>query len=412
MARAISQERLWSRMTEMARIGGLPGGGVNRQALTVEDADAQALLLRWAVARGFSCFRDEIGNVSVRREGRRPDARPVLAGSHLDSRPAGGGFDGAYGVLAALELLETLEDLGMATERPVEAVSWTNHEGARFQPAAMGSGVFAGSLPLQAVLPRQDRDGQSVAAGLVVMAARAPVPFRAMASVKPAGYVEVHVGHGPLLEEAGAIVGVVSGGQGVRQFGVEVVGREAHAGTTPHRLRQDALAAAVAAVSALSRAFADPHDILRFTVGELSVSPGSPDIVPGRVHFSVDLRHPDDEVLAQSGGRVAALVEAAVAEHRCTAEVSESAHVRPVRFAPEVVELVRAVAADLDYASLDLVSGASHDATHLARLCPSGLVFVPGPEGISHNEAESAIPADLAAGARVLAATVVTLAGV
>jgi N-carbamoyl-L-amino-acid hydrolase len=395
----------------MGSIGATPRGGVNRLALTSQDAAAQSQLAAWAQRRGFAASRDEIGNVYIRREGTEAAAAPVMTGSHLDSQPTGGKYDGAYGVLAGLEVLEALEDADVITRRPVEVVAWMNEEGARFSPGAMGSGVLAGAFALEAALAKADSEGITVAKALDEVERRAPLPRRAMATVRPFAYIEAHIEQGPRLEAAGATIGVVTGIQGIRRFIIEVNGEEAHAGTTPRAYRKDAMASAVAMISALQTAAADPEDVIRFTVGKMHVWPNSPNTVPGRVQFTIDLRHPDGALLEAFGARIHEAAQRIARKHRCTAVVQAPSNVAPVNFSQEMIALVRAAAEAEGAKHLSFPSGAGHDAMYLNRLCPTGMVFVPCLGGVSHNEAESATAADLAAGARVLARAIVELAG-
>jgi N-carbamoyl-L-amino-acid hydrolase len=407
-AEAVREDRLWQRHMEMARIGGLAKGGVNRQALSPEDARSRALLQGWASARGFAVSTDAIGNLFLRRAGTDKAARPVVTGSHMDSQPTGGKFDGMYGVLAGLEVLEALEDSGTPTKRPLEVVAWMNEEGSRFQPGCMGSGVFAGLYTLESMLAEQDRQGVSVRDALAQTLRTAPAPLRDTTGHKMDGYVEAHIEQGPRLEEASTTIGVVTGIQGSRRYEIDIVGEEAHAGTTPRAARKDAFVTAVALAADLQRAATDDADALRFTIGRFEVRPGSPNTVPGHVHFTIDLRHPEASVLAAIDRRVHEIA----AQHslRCQVTVKPITDVPPTMFDPAVIDLVRASAKRLGLASMDMPSGAGHDAMHIAHLCPTGMIFVPCARGVSHNEAESATPGDLAAGARVLAASLVALA--
>ena len=405
---AVRETRLWQRHREMAKLGATAKGGVNRQALSAEDIAARKLLTSWATARGFSVSTDAIGNLFVRRAGEENDAAPVMTGSHMDSQPTGGRFDGIYGVLAGFEVLEALEDAGIRTRRPVEVVAWMNEEGSRFPVGAMGSAVFAGRLALDKALAVRDPKGVTVAAALAETLAAAPVPRRDGVGGPVAAYVEAHIEQGPRLEADRKTIGVVTAIQGSRRYAVEVTGEEAHAGTTPRAARKDALSAAVAIVSALEKLMEDPTDTVRFTVGRFEVFPGSPNTVPGRVYFTIDFRHPDLAVLDERGGRIAA---AATAHARgCAVSVSPLTDVPPTIFATPVVDLVRDCTARLGLPYMDMPSGAGHDAMHIATLCPAGMIFVPCERGISHNEAENATPSDLAAGCRVLAEALATLA--
>ncbi|HEX6978842.1 MAG TPA: M20 family metallo-hydrolase [Alphaproteobacteria bacterium] len=404
----VREDRLWRRHMDMGAIGATAKGGVNRQALSPEDAQARQLLAGWARSRGFGVFTDAIGNLFVRRDGTDADALPVLTGSHLDTQPTGGKFDGAYGVLAGFEVLEALEDAGVATRRPIEVVAWMNEEGSRFHPGAMGSAVFAGAYDLAAMLAVTDRSGVVLRDALAATLQAAPVPARAGVGFPIAGYIEAHIEQGPRLEATGNTIGVVTMIQGSRRFTVDILGEEAHAGTTPRAARKDALSAAVSIVGALERLMHDDTDTVRFTVGRFEVYPGSPNTVPGKVHFTIDFRHPDNDVLRRLGDQVAPV--AAAHAKGCQVTVTDISYVEPTVFAPEVIDLVRASAAALGLPHMDMPSGAGHDAMHINALCPTGMIFVPCHKGISHNEAESATPADLAAGCRVLADALVDLA--
>jgi beta-ureidopropionase / N-carbamoyl-L-amino-acid hydrolase len=408
-AKAVREDRLWQRHADMAKLGGTPKGGVNRQALSPEDAAARNLLASWATARGFSIFTDAIGNLFVRREGSDPAALPVMSGSHMDSQPTGGRFDGMYGVLAAFEALEALEDAGLRTRRPLIAVAWTNEEGSRFQPGAMGSAVFAGRNRLDDMLIVKDWKGVVLKEALAETLKAAPAPMR---EGKPGfaldGYVEVHIEQGPRLENARKTIGVVTGIQGSRRYIVEVNGEEAHAGTTPRAARKDAFAAATRIASAMYETTTDADDTLRFTIGRVEVYPGSPNTVPGKASFTVDMRHPSEEVLEAHEKTLLAIVAARAAP--CTARIDRVTAVAPTDFDLQVIDLVRAKADALRLSNMDMPSGAGHDAMHIATLCPAGMIFVPCEHGISHNEIENATPADLAAGARVLVEVLVELA--
>ncbi len=408
-ADAVREDRLWQRHADMAKLGGTPKGGVNRQALSPEDAAARNLLASWAKARGFSISTDAIGNLFVRREGSDPKAPPVMSGSHMDSQPTGGRFDGMYGVLAAFEALEALEDAGVKTKRPVVAVAWTNEEGSRFQPGAMGSAVFAGHNNLEEMLEVKDWKGVVLKDALAETLRAAPAPMR---EGRPGfaldGYVEVHIEQGPRLENEKKTIGVVTAIQGSRRYIVETSGEEAHAGTTPRSARKDAFAAALRIAQAMYEATTDKDDTLRFTIGRVDVGPGSPNTVPGKTSFTIDMRHPSDAVLEAHEKKLKEIVAAKAAP--CAAKIERVVAVPPTDFDPTVIDLVRAKTNALKLSNMDMPSGAGHDAMHIARLCPTGMIFVPCERGISHNEIENAAPSDLAAGTRVLVEVLAELA--
>jgi N-carbamoyl-L-amino-acid hydrolase len=405
---AVRQDRLWQRLMEIGTIGATGRGGVNRQALTPEDTEARQRLLTWATQRGFRASVDAIGNVFIRRAGQDATASPVVAGSHLDTQPTGGNFDGIYGVLAAFEVLEAAADAGVTTTRPLDVVVWMNEEGARFQPTTMGSAVFAGALPLETALAAIDTAGISVAQALVESLQRLGVSEQRPLRFPIAAYLEAHIEQGPILETTHCPLGIVSGIQGLRWFRLEVTGEEAHAGTTPRRIRKDAFVAAVRMVTALQELLYDAADTVRFTVGRFEVTPNSPNTVPGRVLFTIDLRHPEAAVLARLGDQVEAVCRDQA--QGCGVVVTETLHSPPVEFDPAIRARLRNAATRQALAHMDMVSGATHDAKYMADLCPSGMLFVPCRGGVSHNESEYAAPADLAAGTKILAEVMLELA--
>ena len=404
----VDQGRLWQRHVEMARIGAIPGNGVNRQALSAEDIAARRLLLSWAEPLGFSIGADAIGNLFIRRAGREPEAAPIMTGSHMDSQPQGGRFDGIYGVLAGLEALEALEQAGIETARPIDLVAWTNEEGGRFAPGAMGSMVFTGVRRLADCLEIRDPAGIALRDALAATLAATPQTAERPFNFPVAGYVEAHIEQGPRLEESGNTIGVVTGIQGSRWFDVEVIGEAAHAGTTPLAQRRDAVQEALLMVQALNRLMADETDTVRFTVGRFDVTPNTPNSVASRVSFSVDFRHPDAGLLAERGDAIAANCRAAA--KACAVEVTETLTMMPCDFDDAVVDTIERATAALGLGYMRMPSGAFHDAQFMSAVAPTGMIFVPCEKGISHNPAENAAPADLAAGARVLAASLVELA--
>lgn len=407
-ARAVDEERLWRRHCELARCGATPAGGVNRQALSPQEAQARAVLVRWGEAIGCRPFTDAIGNLFLRLEGSDPGLEPVLTGSHIDSQPTGGRFDGAFGVLAGLEALQAIVETGTSPRRPIEVVAWTNEEGSRFAPGMMGSEVFTGVRSLESVLAVRDADGVSVAEALqAVLAATPHVPMRPL-GFPVAAFIEAHIEQGPALEAAGCPIGVVTGIQGVRRFRVEVQGEEAHAGTTARRQRRDALMAAAHMMVALERSVMPFEDEVRFTVGMIRPAPNVPSVVAGHVLFSIDLRHPDDATLRTVGD---AFEDICRREARgCEVAVREIAAAPSLHFPHAMLDRIRRAAQRLGLAHMDIFSGAGHDARQLHYHCPTGMIFVPCERGISHKESENAKPSDLAAGAQVLTEVLVELA--
>lgn len=404
----VDQERLWARLMDMASIGATPKGGVNRAALSAEDNQARRQLTNWSSDLGFETAIDAIGNIYVRRAGMEPDLPPIVTGSHLDSQPTGGKFDGAYGVVGGFEALEAIERAGIETRHSIEVVAWTNEEGGRFQPGCMGSFVFIGEKSVDDIAAIADSTGITVSTALSeTLAAFDDLPRRALKS-PVAAYVEAHIEQGPRLEDTGNTIGVVTGIQGQRHFSVEITGEEAHAGTTPLAIRKDALKAAMSMITTLETIMADETDTVRFTVGRFEVFPCSPNVVPGRVFFTIDFRHPEEAIIARLTDQIEPLCAANA--RGCGVNVQETVRNAPTRFNPEVIAKVRQNAERLGLAHMDMPSGATHDALYLARICPTGMIFVPCAGGVSHNEAESATASDLATGVKVLADTLVDLA--
>ena len=397
----VDGERLWRRHMDIAAFGATGRGGVNRQALTREDGEARAALAGWAAERGFRLVADEAGNLFARREGTDPHAAAVLSGSHLDTQPAGGNFDGVYGVLAAFETLEALADGGFEHRRPIEAAVWTNEEGCRFAPGCTGSLVFAGVHGIEELRDAVAPDGARLGDELERTLAMTPDAERRRGGIPLAGYIEAHIEQGPRLEAEGLAVGAVTGIQGHGGFDVTVRGTDGHAGTVPLAQRRDAFRSAHAIIDALYREFADPTDTVRLTVGRFEARPGSPNTIPGEAAFTVDFRHPDPAFYRAGVDGMAALCARHAAP--CEAETAVRHDGDPVSFDEATVALIERMAAERALACARMPSGASHDAAFIAPLCPAGMIFVPCRDGVSHNEAESAAPEDLAAGCRVLA---------
>lgn len=405
----INADRLLQRHAAMAVFGDTGRGGVMRPALGPEETEARQTLLDWARARNFTCSIDSIGNIFIRREGADPTLQPLRTGSHLDSQMPGGNFDGVYGVLASFEVLETLDDHDIATSRPVEVVVWTNEEGARFAPTTMGSAVHAGALALETAFASQDHDGCSVGESLFATLKQLG-PLHAASLGSPAhAYVEVHIEQGPILEQSGFRIGLVTGIQGIAQFVVTVSGEEAHAGTTPRSRRKDAFMSALDLIAALRPMLEDAEDQVRFTIGSLQVRPGATNTVPSEVSFTIDLRHPDAEVLDGRCRTIADLCGAAALP--CPIALRQTLNSPPVAFDTGVMATISSNADRLAIPHLALPSGATHDAKFMAGLCPTGMIFIPCRDGISHNEKEWAEPAHMIAGANLLLGVVMDLAG-
>lgn len=404
----VDERRQWDRLMAMARIGAIPDDGVNRACLTELDRQARRLLIGWARDIGASISVDAAANLWLRRDGTDPSATPVVTGSHMDTQPNGGRFDGIYGVMAGLEALTALHDAGTTTRRPIEVVAWTNEEGGRFAPGCMGSMAWSGFRRIEEFADVTDPEGTRFADALAVhLAAESDLPHRPLGS-EPHAYVEAHIEQGPRLEAENKDIGIVTGIQGSRWFTITLTGDTAHAGTTPLGLRRDAVQDMVRAITALNALMHDPKDILRFTVGRIVVEPNTSNSVANRASFTIDFRHPDKAVLLARGDAIAGVVQSAVRDAGVT--VTETFHALPVEFAPSVINAVERAAADQAYTAMRLPSGAFHDAQFVVPVCPTGMIFVPCRKGISHNPAEYATPGQLAAGTSVLTQTLADLA--
>ncbi len=390
--------RLWDSLMQLARLGATDKGGVCRLALTELDREARDLFIAWAKEIGCTVRIDAIGNIFARRAGLRDDLAPVMTGSHIDTQPTGGKFDGNYGVLAGLEVLRTLADAGVRTQAPLEVAVWTNEEGSRFVPVMMGSGVFAGAFTLEHALEQRDREGISVRDALTAIgyAGEHKTPHAVGA------YFEAHIEQGPVLEAHDTTIGVVQGALGQRWYDVTVHGMEAHAGPTPMELRRDALLVAADLIHAVNRIALDhaPHG--RGTVGWLNVHPNSRNVIPGRVTLTVDLRAADDTTLTAMDNALRAACAQADARTGIAIDVEQVVYFPPQPFAAELVAAVKQGAERLGLTSMDVISGAGHDAVYLARVAPAAMIFVPCKDGISHNEIEDARADHLEAGCNVL----------
>jgi beta-ureidopropionase / N-carbamoyl-L-amino-acid hydrolase len=395
----INGDRLWDSLMELARIGATEKGGVCRLALTDLDRQARDLVRRWCEEAGCTVSVDRMGNMFARRPGKDDALAPVMTGSHIDTQPTGGKFDGNYGVLAGLEVIRTLNDFNYETLRPMEVAVWTNEEGSRFAPAMVASGVFAGVFDLDYGLSRKDVDGKTMGEELARIGYAGDTPCGGR---EIAAFFEAHIEQGPILEAEGKTIGVVQGVQGIRWYEVTVTGQEAHAGPTPMPRRKDALVGVARMVSAVNRIGKANPPYACATVGMVQVSPNSRNVIPGKVFFTIDFRHPDPDVLARMGGEMKAEAESIAKELSLEIDFKEIWYSPPVKFAAPCVGAVKAAAEELGFTNREIISGAGHDAVYLSRVAPTAMVFVPCKDGISHNEIEDALPVDLAAGCDVL----------
>lgn len=392
--------RVWKDLMEIAEIGALPNGGCCRLSLSDEDNAARDLFARWCGDARLTLRVDRWGNMFATRPGRDRDAPHVLIGSHLDTQPHGGRFDGALGVLAGLEVVRALDAAGIETEHPLTIVNWTNEEGVRFSPGLTGSRGFveAGAAPPAAT----SADGANFGAEL----ARIGYAGDPIGDLRVHAYYEFHIEQGPVLENAGVSIGIVEGVQGVRWLAVDLFGEDRHAGTTPAHDRRDAfMAAARLALDLRAAALAMDEDF-RFTIGRVRIEPGSVNTIPGRASLTIDLRHREAGLLDRMEDEIRAAVEGLGASEGVTGSVGRAMDVAPVRFDEAMQRNLDAAAAALGLRSLRLSSGAMHDASNLARIAPTAMLFVPSRGGISHNEAEWTDPADIADGCEVLAQAV------
>ena len=375
--------------------------------LTDDDKAGRDLFVQWCQSARCDVTVDQVGNIFARRAGKDEDLAPVLAGSHLDSQPTGGKYDGAYGVLAALETIETLNDEGLSTLRPVEIVSWTNEEGARFAPGLTGSGAFTGVFDLEYALSREDKEGHTVGEELqrIGYAGEAPVGDRPIKAV-----LEAHIEQGPILEAEGKTIGIVTGVQGMRWYDIIFRGQEAHAGTTPMDTRQDPVRGAIQVMQRIYTLAAGASPEARATFGDLIVEPGSRNTVPGRLTVTLDLRHPDADVLDDLDREIQSSLTHDCEKFGLVGDLQEIWYMPPVSFATECIEAISAAADKLGNPNMEMVSGAGHDAMNLAQIAPTGMIFVPCENGLSHNELEHAEPEDLIAGGNVLLHAILALA--
>ncbi|MBN8758626.1 MULTISPECIES: Zn-dependent hydrolase [Variovorax] len=406
----IDAARLWDRLMTLARIGATPGGGVDRQALSAEEIASWRTMIDWALQAGLEPSTDAAGNLFIALPGTGRVAPPVLAGSHLDSQPGGGRFDGVYGVVAALEVLTTLAERGVRPPVDIVCVAWMNEEGSRFAPGMMGSEAFAGVRSLEAVRAVRDAKGVSVADALDALhAAFAELPRRTLGFPLKA-YVEAHIEQGPVLEAQEHVIGVVTGIQGKKTFDIVIEGERGHAGTLAMVYRRDALEAFTRIAGALYAEIGGYDEAVKFTIGRLQVEPNAPSVVPERVTLRIDLRHPDNAVLAYLGERIGMLCDTFAAP--CEAKVTPLVDAPSNDFDPALQQAIADAAESIGQLHMPILSAAGHDARHMAPLCPSAMIFIPCRDGVSHAEHEWAEPEHVAAGANVLLRVLLPYAGV
>lgn len=403
MTLKVNSPRLWKSLMEMAEIGATARGGCNRQALTDLDIQARNVFSAWCESEGMSISYDAVGNMFARFEGTDRDLAPLVIGSHLDTQPTGGRFDGILGVLAGLEVIRTIREAGIRPKRSIEIANWVNEEGARFAPAMMGSGVFAGALDLADIRAVSDREGVTVGTELDTHGfSGMPHPSER----KIHAYLELHIEQGPVLEAQGKSIGVVTGAQGIRWYDVAVRGREAHAGPTPMSYRSDPVVSLPGLVEGIL-AIGNRDAFSRATIGQIATDPRSRNVVPGKVRLSVDLRHPDEDVLSEMDGELHRLIRELTKENQSLGfDLHLTWHSPVVAFDPGLVRIVRDCADELSLDHQDIVSGAGHDALMVSHKVPTAMIFTPCRGGVSHNEAEHIEPEQAEDGTNVLLAAV------
>lgn len=395
----INQERLWQTHMDMGKIGALENGGNCRLTLTDEDKRGKDLFVKWCKEAGCSVSFDKIGNIFARRAGKDNSKPAVMCGSHLDTQPHGGKFDGIYGVLAGLEVIRTLNENQIETKHPIEVAVWINEEGVRFSPGVAGSSTFAGVYSADEILAIRSHDGclwgeeleRSGYAGDEEPGNRALDSF-----------FELHIEQGPILENENKTIGIVTSIQGIRWLQVRSIGTDSHAGTTPLDMRKDALVSAAQMVMAANRIGKEHAPAARVTVGQLDVVPNAPSTIPGDVSFTVDIRHPDEKILKQMHDDLCTAFQQIADADGLELDIQLKININPAILDPDCIAAVRKSTQTLGYSHMDILSGAVHDAIFLADVAPTTMIFVPSQGGLSHNEAEYSTPEDLAAGCNVL----------
>jgi len=405
----INADRLWDSLMEMARIGPGVAGGNNRQTVTDEDAEGRTLFQKWCAAAGCSMGLDTMGNMFDRREGTDPDALPVYVGSHLDTQPTGGKYDGVLGVLGGLEIIRTLNDLDIKTKHPIVVTNWTNEEGTRFAPAMLASGVFAGVHEETWAYAREDAEGKTFGDELKRIGWRGDEPVGAR---KMHAFFELHIEQGPILEAEGKDVGVVTHGQGLSWTQVTITGKESHTGSTPMPMRKNAgLAMARVLEKVEEIALSHAPDAVG-AAGHIDIYPNSRNVIPGKAVFTVDFRSPDLDVITDMENRLRKEAQAICDAMGLSVEFEKVGGFDPVEFDAGCVTAVRNAAQRLGYSHMNLISGAGHDACWINRVAPTAMVMCPCVDGLSHNEAEEISKDWATAGADVLMHAVVETAEV
>ncbi|TRD00916.1 Zn-dependent hydrolase [Mesorhizobium sp. WSM4303] len=405
----INSDRLWDSIMEMAKIGPGIAGGNNRQTVTDEDGEGRHLFKRWCEAAGLEMGLDEMGTMFARREGADPSLPPVYVGSHLDTQPTGGKYDGVLGVLGGLEIIRSLNDLGITTRHPIVVTNWTNEEGSRFAPAMMASGVFAGVLEQADVYQHTDKQGKKFGEELERIGWKGT---EKVGDRKIHAFFELHIEQGPILEDEGIDIGVVTHGQGLKWLQVTLTGKEAHTGSTPMPKRRNAGLGMARVIELVHEIAMDYQPDAVGAVGHMEVFPNSRNIIAGRTVFTIDIRSPEKEVLDAMDGRIREGIDTICEALDIQYKVEQVGAFDPVTFDAGCVKAIRDAADRLGYSHRNIVSGAGHDACWINRVAPTAMVMCPCVDGLSHNEAEEISKEWAAAGADVLFHAVVETAGI
>lgn len=404
----IDGARLWDTLMETAQFGATAKGGLCRLTLSETDRQVRDWFAAQASALGCELAVDDMGVMYTRRPGQRDDIPPIALGSHLDTQPTGGKFDGTLGTLAALEVLRTLHYGGYQTFAPIEIINWTNEEGSRFAPALISSGVFAGVFKREWAASREDRDGVTFGTALEAIGYRGP---ERCGDRKFSAFFELHIEQGPILEREGADIGVVTGVQGVRWFDCSFTGQDAHTGSTPMVGRRNALVGAARAVHAIDQIAHAHPPLARVTVGTLDVAPNSRNVIPGYVSFTIDMRHPSTQALDEMEAEIKAALNKIAEDANLEVSIAKIWDQAPIEFDTQCIDIIRRAASNCGYSTRDLFSGALHDAAYVSRVCPAAMIFVPCRDGISHNKEEFSSQEQCAKGAQVLLQTVLDYDG-
>ncbi|NVK26168.1 MAG: Zn-dependent hydrolase [Gammaproteobacteria bacterium] len=395
----INVDRLWDSLMQMAQIGRTEKGGCNRQALTDLDKQGRDLFISWCHELGMSTRYDEMGNLFARLEGTQPNLPPIITGSHLDTQPTGGKFDGVYGVLAGLEVARTIVENKLKLTHPFEIIAWTNEEGARFSPAMIGSGVWAGEFDLNYGWSCSDKNGVTIKDELNRLAMLGKTACKAF---DVAAAFELHIEQGPILEAENTQIGVVTGVQGIKWFDVEFIGKPAHAGPTPMKVRKDPMRASAALINKLYELTDEFGEWSRVTFGDIKVEPGSRNTVPEKLTLAVDLRHPDNAILNQMNQRLEDICRSIEQHLDIKNTIKELWHSPAIEFSNKCINAVEQSVKDLALTHKKMVSGAGHDSVYVSKVAPTSMIFIPCKDGLSHNELESATKQDIGSGANVL----------